>query len=115
MKWDMEEKEEILRPNDGYGRFAVKTLLVSVLLVGVAELCGVRLYQGTDHGTLLRVTAIVTSIGGMSAFMLFALGTYVHVLTCITLRRINKERKRSKDHSITNNSQTIQNQERDED
>lgn len=110
----MEEKEEILRPNNGYGKFAAWTLSVAVLFIGIAELCGIGIDRGRPHLMLMRIGGVVSFIAGMSSFSLFLLATNVHILNCRTLRRINKERKQSKD-TITNNSQTIQKQERDED
>lgn len=111
----MEEKEEILRPNNGYGKFAAWTVSVAVLFIGIAELCGIGIDRGKPHVALLRIGGVVSFIVGMSSFSLFLLATNVHILNCRTLRRISKKRKQSKDSSITNNSQTIQNKERDED
>ena len=96
-----EDRDEgMFSPNDGYGRFAVGMSAVCAVLIGVAEWCGVSIERGTDRLLAVRVVEMVTATFGLAALLILLLATCVHVRVCATLRRVNRERKRSKDSSI---------------
>lgn len=99
-----EYRYEELRPNSGYGKFASKVLMIAILSLSAAMAFAAVIERGTVHVIVYQIGGFFLLSVFVAMLIVFLLATYVHILNCMSLRRISKERKMSCD----NNNQIYQ-------